>query len=272
MRWIIGDVHGMFRALENLLKEVSRVDSQSVLYFVGDYINRGRESRSVIDLLLSLDNAKFIRGNHDDVLDQILNGAAYAESPSQPDRYLAVQWFLENGLLETLHSYGAKTDQLARIVSHRDRDGLKRVVDLFPPEHRLFIRSLPVFIEDDDLFVIHGKWPLNDKSGPRAALAGSTPSSQLRHEILWGRYTDADLHRPKSWTKTGFFGHTPVPTYRGYEANFSPIICGKMVLLDTAAALSSAGRLTAMCAENMEIIQTDPTGKLVAPQRDQKTA
>ena len=74
--------------------------------------------------------------------------------------------------------------------------------------------------------------------------------------ILWGRFTDAEIPaRRKTWPKTGFFGHTPTPTYKGYENDHSPIIGAKMILLDTAAALSLQGRLTAMCAENSRILQ-----------------
>ena len=72
MRWIIGDVHGMLKPLEAIVNEIHRTDPRAWLYFVGDYVNRGPESRGVVDLLLTLQNAKFIRGNHDDLLDQIL--------------------------------------------------------------------------------------------------------------------------------------------------------------------------------------------------------
>ena len=262
----------MLKSLETLLTEISRVDSESILYFVGDYVNRGKESRRVIDLLLTLDNARFIRGNHDDVLDQILHGASYAENPSRGDRYVAFQWFLEHGLLETLQSYGATHDQIARVIQKRNRDALQPIIDLFPVEHHLFIRSLPVFIEDDDLFVIHSKWPLKEKQPPRRLLSGSIPMPPLRHEIIWGRFTDADLHRAKSWPKVGFFGHTDVATYKGHESDPTPIISARMILLDTGAALSSSGRLTAMCAETSQVIQTDPAGKLAAPVQNAMSA
>ncbi len=267
MRWIIGDVHGMLLSLETLLDEVRRVDPQAVLYFVGDYVNRGPDSRGVIDLLLGLDHAKFIRGNHDDVLDQILSGSGYAENPAGGNRFAVFHWFLQHGLLETLQSYGATADQIGQVVTERSGQALKAIIDLFPLEHRLFIHALPIYIEDEDLFVIHGKWPIQQSSGPRGLIDGGIPPAALRHQILWGRYTDADLHRPKMWPKTGFFGHTPVATYHGHGGDFSALIAARMILLDTAAALSPAGRLTAICAETSQQIQTTPTGKLVEPAR-----
>jgi serine/threonine protein phosphatase 1 len=263
MRWLIGDLHGMLKPLETLLREIERADSRATIYFVGDYVNRGPESRGVIDLVLSLKNAKCIRGNHDDVLDQILHGIGYAENASRGDRFIAFTWFLEHGLLETLQSYGATHDQIVRVVRQRSRDAIQPVIDLFPIEHRNFIRSLPVYIDDNDLFVIHGKWPLKESSTPDQVLSRGVPEPALRNMILWGRFTDAEIPRRKAWPKAGFFGHTPIATYNGYEHEQKPIIGARMILLDTAAALSAQGRLTTMCAENSQIIQTDPKGRLI---------
>src|SRR5258708_3071469 len=87
MRWIIGDGHGMLAPLARLLEEVGRVDPAARYYFVGDYINRGPDSKGVIDLLLSLGSGpKFVRGNHDDIFDQVLNSTAYADNGSNGDR------------------------------------------------------------------------------------------------------------------------------------------------------------------------------------------
>jgi hypothetical protein len=257
----------MCKPLETLLRRIERMDPKSVIYFVGDYVNRGKETRQAIDLILSLDQSRVrcIRGNHDDILDQILHGVAYAENAARGDRFVAFQWFLEHGLLETLQSYGVKGEQIGNIVTRRTRDHLDVIIDAIPIEHRMFLRSLPAFIDDDDLFVIHGKWPLKEKRSPRELLEAEIPDRALRLEVIWGRFADSELNRAKAWSKTGFFGHTPVPTYMGHETDYKPIIGAKMILLDTAAALSASGRLTAMCAETSEVIQADPTGKLVEP-------
>src|SRR5690242_5698589 len=101
MRWLIGDIHGMLKPLEALLRGIEHDDPQATVYFAGDFVNRGPESKGVIDLVLSMSNAKCIRGNHDDVLDQVLHGHSYAENSSRGDRFAAFQWFLDHGLLET---------------------------------------------------------------------------------------------------------------------------------------------------------------------------
>src|SRR5215216_2209179 len=115
MRWIIGDIHGMLRPLEGLLAGITRVDPDAKLYFVGDYVNRGPESKGVIDLLLTLNNARFIRGNHDDIFDQVISAESYAPNASKGDRGVAFKWFIEYGLVETLQSYGIVNSQIAKI-------------------------------------------------------------------------------------------------------------------------------------------------------------
>ena len=82
MRWVIGDIHGMIRPLEALLRAIRQHDDAAELLFVGDFVNRGPESKAVVELLMSLDNAKCVRGNHDDVFDQVMSGQSYAGSCS----------------------------------------------------------------------------------------------------------------------------------------------------------------------------------------------
>jgi serine/threonine protein phosphatase 1 len=265
MRWIIGDVHGMLKPLDALLKEISRRDPQARFYFVGDYVNRGPDSRGVIELLLALPDAKFIRGNHDDVLDHVLHGIGYGDNPTHGDRFMLFQWFLQHGLLQTLRSYGATDRHISHMITQRTAEAAQAISDLFPPAHRQFIRSLPAFIDDSDLFLIHGKWPVKEKNTPRDALSG-TPSPGRRHEILWGRFEDDQLMHRKSWPKTGFFGHTPVVKYAGHAQDYMPIIANKMILLDTGAVMSPEGRLSAICAEDSTIVQADGRGKLIRAQ------
>ncbi len=89
MHWVIGDVHGMLRPLQRLLDAVFADDAAAKLIFAGDYVNRGPDSFKVIDLLISLTNTQFVRGNHDDIFDLILHGHSYAESAASASPVLA---------------------------------------------------------------------------------------------------------------------------------------------------------------------------------------
>jgi serine/threonine protein phosphatase 1 len=70
-RWIIPDIHGCAQTLKALLESMLRVTKNDELYFLGDYIDRGPDSKEVIDYLMRLQkeeyNVHFIKGNHEDM-------------------------------------------------------------------------------------------------------------------------------------------------------------------------------------------------------------
>ena len=113
MRWIIGDIHGMLEPLEALLEAVRKVDASPRWYFVGDYINRGPDAKGVIDLLLELPDAQFVRGNHDDIFDTVLHGESYAPHLVEGNPVSAFKWFMQHGLADTFMSYGVDYAELA---------------------------------------------------------------------------------------------------------------------------------------------------------------
>jgi len=263
MRWIIGDVHGMLRPLEGLLAGIGRADSEARLYFVGDYVNRGLESKGVIDLLLTLNNARFIRGNHDDIFDQVIGGQNYAPNASKGDRAVAFKWFTEHGLVETLQSYGIANSQIARV--YQRPQSINEIVSAIPQAHIDFIHNLPAAIDEDEFFVTHGKWDINDFAESPSISEQLVTDPARRHQLLWGRFSQTEVAAPKAWQRVGYFGHTPVDTYPALLGNRDPVpLRGtKIVLLDTAAALLPNGRLTAFCHERQMCLQTDRQGKLV---------
>jgi serine/threonine protein phosphatase 1 len=261
MRWIIGDVHGMRDPLARLLDEVARVDPNPRFYFVGDYVNRGPDAKGVIDLLLTLAGAKFVRGNHDDIFDQVLNSTSYATNASNGDRTVAFQWFMEYGLDHTFISYGVDFAMLERCLLAPTNDRLDAIVAAVPEAHRRFIRDLPAVIQEDDLFVAHAKWDPDEPDTTPNMFAQLKDDSGWRHKLLWGRFSEDEIPRVKAWTRTGYFGHTPVYAYaasqRTGDVLMLPIVGPKLVLLDTGLALNKDGRLTAYCADNNTFVQVD---------------
>ena len=108
--------------------------------------------------------------------------------------------------------------------------------------------------------------------------SGWRPTRRLRHPLLWGRFTDDEIHRVKAWRRTGYFGHTPVSNYaasyrtpggllRGKvdRPQMVPVVGPKIVLLDTAAALGEDGRLPPYCPEKQGFLQADHFGEMVTP-------
>ena len=104
----VGDVHGRLDLLEKLWTKIEVAAKASAarertLVFVGDYVDRGLQSRQVIDRLLAGFagfTPVFLKGNHDETLLQFL-----------ADPQIGEIWRNFGGL-ETLRSYG---------VQHKDR-------------------------------------------------------------------------------------------------------------------------------------------------------
>lgn len=68
--FVVGDIHGDVSALDKVMKKIDkkyREDRDDLIIFVGDYVDRGLESREVVDYLIDLKgyNTRFLMGNHD---------------------------------------------------------------------------------------------------------------------------------------------------------------------------------------------------------------
>ena len=259
MRWIIGDIHGMRVALEKLLECVHYQDAAPQLFFCGDYVNRGPDSRGVVDLLLKTPNARFCRGNHDDTFDFLLSGKSYVQVAQPNGMTTTFDHFMKYGLEQTLLSYGVKQPTLDAARADSSPSTIVDVMSAVPPKHRAFFRSLPAVQEEKDFFVAHARWDVDSAEGS-PSFDEQLKSPRARHDVIWGRFTADEINRHKPWTRTGFFGHTPVTMYRK-RADILPIGGRKLVLIDTAAAVNLDGRLTAWCFEEDRYVQVHRDGE-----------
>ena len=265
MRWIIGDIHGMLVPLAALLDEVRRLDSAPRFIFTGDYINRGPQSKQVIDLLLALNNATFLRGNHDDVFDEIVNSICFCRNCTDGNRHLAYRWFMQHGLPATWRSYGVAEEDMVWAMHDMTPQALLAVTDAVPASHREFFRRLTGVIEEEDFFVVHGRWTPGDVTHEPAISTQATLDIKRRQDMLWGRFENAEIDADKNWRRPGYFGHTPVDQYPVFAGSreLTPIVGVSMVLLDTASAMRAHGRLTAWCHEERTFVQADRQGRIL---------
>ena len=265
MHWIIGDVHGMLEPLQALLDGVRQADPDPLLIFVGDYVNRGPNARGVVELLLTLPNARFLRGNHDDVFGQVLFGHCYCPNDAQGNRFLALTWFMRYGLSNTLSSYGVDAAELQELLDRPSPQRLEDVLACVPEAHRRFIRHLEPVMEHRDFFVAHGRWEPEESDVQPAMCQRLADSARHRVNLLWGRFTERQLVAHKAWRRTGYFGHTPVECYLNLlpHAQLVAVRGPKIVLMDTGCAMGPLGRLTAYCHETQSFIQASHYGKLI---------
>lgn len=112
-RWVIPDIHGYAKTLKSLLAQI-RPSKENHLIFLGDYIDRGPDSKAVIDEVMSLQTNGYrvtaLRGNHEEFL---LDNHALASQntgvfKSKEYKSLKKEW-LEFGGKDTLKSFGVKS-------------------------------------------------------------------------------------------------------------------------------------------------------------------
>lgn len=266
MRWVIGDIHGMFAPLETILIVIAKLDRQPIFNFVGDYINRGPESKRVLDLLTELEHARFVRGNHDDVFDLILNDHWLGGEEETFDPLAACNWFLKHGLRDTLISYGVAHREIEQFMDEPAERFLHTIRSKVPKRHREFFRNLPIFIGETDLLIAHAFWPPEEVNDDTHIHERIDDDVEMSHRVLWERWKNFQILADKPWKRPAFFGHTPVQNYPASmrEMDCQPV-CGPMVtLLDTAIALGNDGRLTAVCVEDGHVVQIDRNCRVIA--------
>jgi serine/threonine protein phosphatase 1 len=174
----IGDVHGNPAELETLLAGLP-LAAGDVVCFVGDYIDRGRDSKGVIDLLLEARRRTdvgwvFLKGNHEDMCLSFLG---------RPGNW-GESW-LPNGGAAAIRSYGVDARAEPAVVE-----------GAMPESHLAFLEGLERSHRWGGYLFVH---------------AG------IRPDVPWERQTDEDLfwireeflRRPHGMPETIVFGHTP---------------------------------------------------------------
>lgn len=247
MIYIIGDVHGCYYALLSLIDKIKSKDKHPSFVFTGDYCDRGKNTKQTIEYLIQFsqkENVNFVRGNHDDVMDYIVNGQA-AGHPSEwvvgaPTPEKAMSWFVQHGFDLTMSSYGVGIQTSG---PYGQKDYTTAVMDLreaVPESHKRFFSSLPLYWENDTHFVCHGF------IDPGIELPRSLKflKSDKIDEMLWGRF---GLVIRCEWDKIGVFGHTP------YD---SVLKMDKVRLIDTGSF--TGNKLTAYCCETDKEIFVKP--------------
>lgn len=142
-RFVIADIHGCLNTFKYLVEDIIKPKDKDQIFLLGDYINKGPDSKGVIDYIFYLKKkgyrVKVLRGNHEQILLDALEGSA---SPLD---------FYDKGGINTLRSFYV--------------DSIQKI----PEEYIRFIRSLEYFIELPDYFLVHAGFnfalqdPFSDK-------------------------------------------------------------------------------------------------------------
>ena len=176
--YVVGDVHGCARELEALLAALPLARGDT-LAFIGDYIDRGPDSRAVVDRLLDLERSDdvatvFLEGNHEAMCKAYVGrGGQWAEA-----------WRM-NGGAQTLRSYGLPAQAPGA-----------RVAEELPRAHVDFFDRLVKHHAVGRFLLVH--------AGIRP---DRTMEEQEPEDLLWIREEFIGRRHPLPYTVV--FGHTP---------------------------------------------------------------
>lgn len=124
--YVVGDVHGCFHTLQNL---IGRLPEDAELIFVGDLCDKGNFSRDVIDFVIQ-NGYDCVKGNHEHLMETYLEDAIFHDkhSPWSSDK--------RYGGILTLQSYQYDHD---KILAHLE-----------------WIKTLPIYLQVENYFITHG--------------------------------------------------------------------------------------------------------------------
>jgi len=228
MKYIaVGDIHGCRKLLEELLDKIPYTQ-EDCLVFLGDYTDRGDDSKGVIDYLINLKtahpNCVFLRGNHDALLIELLS--------MEKIKTRELKWYLNLGGNKTLAQYGCPVDDLNLYLFFSDHVPDFNLKDYFPESHIEFLKNTILYYKTDDYFFVH---------------AGINPkkdlSEQAEEDFVWirGEFTNY----PHSLEQTIIYGHSPASEARKDLEQ-------RKIGIDTGAVYG--GKLTALILPEMKFV------------------
>ncbi|MBO6900200.1 MAG: serine/threonine protein phosphatase [Rhizobiaceae bacterium] len=218
----VGDIHGRLDLLEAMADRIAVDMADSPpddwrIVFLGDYGDRGPDTRGVIELLATRCAVEprliALRGNHDQGLVDFISGGENA------------RLFVNHGGAETAASYDVAAAFDTQAGQAATRDALAAAV---PPRHLSFLSGLPYSAHFGDFYFCH--------AGIRPGIA---LEDQQPDDLIWIR--EPFLSNPALHPKVIVHGHTPVA---------EPEIMPNRVGVDTGAYRS--GVLSALVIEGRQ--------------------
>jgi serine/threonine protein phosphatase 1 len=212
-QWVIPDIHGYSKTVISLVNDLIRPERQDEIYFLGDYIDRGPDSKGVIDFIRSLQQEKYnaiaIKGNHEDVMVELYEAELKTNN----------RWWhkFSNKKKKAWMAMGGK--------STLNSFGVQHIIDV-PEDYINWMRNLPYYHELDNFVLVHAG--LNFKL--------ENPFEDTR-SMMWLR--DYEIRPEKIGGKRIIHGHVPVNmelitmsiSNRGYkfiDLDNGPYIAGKI--------------------------------------------
>ncbi|MCX6284498.1 MAG: metallophosphoesterase [Bacteroidetes bacterium] len=227
--WVIPDIHGCSKTLKSLVAELIKPNRNDELYFLGDYVDRGPDSKGVIDFIRDLQNDQYnvtaLKGNHEDFMVELYDAEKKARNTwwhRLGDKKHKV--WIDIGGKSTLSSFEAET--------------IRQV----PVEYIEWMRGLQYYVSLGNFILVHAGLNFNNEN----------PFEDLR-AMLWLR--DYEIRPEKIGNRKIIHGHVPVnmelimlavksKVYKFIDLDNGPYISGK----------DGFGNLVALELNSMEMV------------------
>lgn len=214
---VIGDIHGNLRALNDLLTKVqANLRPEDTVVFLGDYIDRGPDSKGCVDRILEFratESATVVAliGNHEDWMLRALR---------DPTRH---SWLLGMEAFDTISSYSREVAAELRasmeaagprLITEREALPYNLFFDIVPKSHMEFFQTLKTYWRTPDAVCVHGgldptKTGLEQQK--REALIWGTADFVHKYSgpdlIVYGHWGDAPLNAD-GWPVPRLHAHT----------------------------------------------------------------
>lgn len=236
--FVIGDIHGGYRGLIQVLEAVNFDYEEDKLIALGDVTDGWSEVAECIELLLKIKNLVYIKGNHDEWTSRFLR-LTMKTGPAE----FNYNWYRQGGKA-TYNSYYDKPDLLDKHLEFLDNAQVYYVDE----ENRIFLHA--GLDPDVDLDKQHFMDVGQKTEGENAVFYWD--------RLFWRHVSHALIHaEPIVWPKYKeiYIGHTPTNRKIEFEHGL-PVNAGNVWNMDTGAAYD--GKVSIMDIDTKEITQSEP--------------
>ncbi|TWU41040.1 metallophosphoesterase family protein [Novipirellula artificiosorum] len=167
-QYVIGDIHGCGKAIRSLIEAIEPCPDDELI-FLGDYIDRGPDTKDVVEQIIELQQrcrVVALRGNHELMLMGVVSAG------------LDQSIWQQSGGQATIASYGGSLEKI-------------------PESHLRFFRSLRPHYETDQFIFVHANY------------VADCPMARQEDAARYWAHLDFPYPPPHQSGKRVFVGHTP---------------------------------------------------------------
>lgn len=244
-KYVIGDIHGNYLALNELLNKINFDYENDLLICLGDIVDGWPQTFECIELLLKIKNLIKIKGNHDEWFEKYAHIVLSENYDLNDLNDLNIYSWLFHGGKATVDSY-INNNNIYKFERHKE----------------FISSSLNYYIDDNNNLFIHAGY--NDNNIP------IKNKNKYDYSYLWDRqyvilkiintYHIKEFNGDKNFNNV-FIGHTPTISFENnkhIKDTSKPIINKNIYLVDTGIAFT--GYLSCINLDTFEIYQSNKTG------------